>query len=86
MAIFTTLIPIQALELKDVHQEVKRFYLECKNVEKALLRHIQDAIEDKFIELLVDEYMNLLTSNIPTILDYLFYNYSKVRSEEVLQK
>ena len=34
------LILIQALELKDTHQEQKRLYLECKNVEKTLLRHI----------------------------------------------
>ena len=61
-------------------------YLEYKNVEKALLRHIQDAIEDKYIKLLVDKYTNLLTSDIPTILEYLFYNYRKVKSKEVAQK
>ena len=33
-------IPIQALELKEQHSEAKRLYLECKNIEKALLRHI----------------------------------------------
>lgn len=31
---------IQALELKDVHNESKRICLECKNVEKALLQHM----------------------------------------------
>ena len=31
---------IQALELKDKYQEAKRLYLECKNIKKALLRHI----------------------------------------------
>ena len=51
-----------------------------------MLRHIQDAIEDKYMESLVDEYTNLLTSDIPTILAYLFYNYRKVRLEEVTQK
>ena len=78
--------PIQALELKDKHQEKKRLYLECKNVEKALLRHIQDALEDKHIESLVDEYTNLISDDVPTVLEYLFYNYGKVRSEEVSQK
>ena len=33
-----------------------------------MLRHIQDAIEDKYIKLLVDEYTNQLNSNVPTIL------------------
>ena len=74
---------IQAIELKEQHGEAKRLYLECKNVEKALLRHIQDAIEDKFIEPLVDPYTNLLTGDVPSILEYLDYNYGKVRSEEV---
>ena len=37
---------IQALELKEQHEEEKRLYLECKNVKKALLRHTQDALEE----------------------------------------
>ena len=45
LAILAASIPIEALELKDRH----RLYLECKNIEKALLRHIQDTIEDKYI-------------------------------------
>ena len=86
LVILATSTPIEALELKDRHQEAKRLYLEYKNAKKALQRHIQDAIEDKYIEPLVDEYTNLLNGDEPTILQYLFYNYSKVRSEEVSQK
>ena len=81
-----TSIPIQALELKGQYQEAKRLYLEYKNVEKALLQYIQDTVEDKYIESLVNEYTNLLTGDVPTILEYLFYNYGKVHSEEVSQK
>jgi len=77
---------IQALELKDAHNERKRIYLECKNVEKALLRHIQDAVEDRYIESLVDEYTNLFTDDVPTVMEYLFYNYGRVRAEEVAIK
>ena len=77
---------IQAIELKEQHNEGKRLYLEYKNVEKALLHYIQDAIEDKYIEALVDEYTNLLTGDVPAILEYLDYNYSKVRSKEVIAK
>ena len=65
---------MQALELKDRHQEARRLYLEYKNVEKALLKYIQDAIEDKYIESLVDEYTGLLDGDVPTILNYLFHN------------
>lgn len=78
--------PIQALNFKDQHSEERRMYMECKNVEKALLRHIQDAIEEKYLESLIDEYTNLISGDIPTVLDYLFYNYGKVRSYEVAQK
>ena len=78
-----TSTPIQALELKDIHQIQKRLYLKCKYVEKALLIYIQDAIKDKYIKSLVDENINLLTGNVPTILDYLFYNYGKVYSKKV---
>ena len=61
-------MPIQALELKEAYNEQKRLYLECKNIEKALLRHIQDAIKNKYIESLVDDYTNLLTNDIPIII------------------
>ena len=43
-------------------------------------------MEDKYTEALVDEYTNLLSDDIPTVLTYLFYNYGKVSSEEVAQK
>ena len=56
---------IRALELKEEYHEAKRLYLECKNVEKALLRHIQEALEEKYIEALFDEHANLLTGDAP---------------------
>ena len=36
----TTSTQMQAIKLKEQHNEGKRLYLECKNIEKALLRHI----------------------------------------------
>ena len=47
---------------------------------------MQDAVEDKYIAALVDEFTNLITNGIPTVLDYLFYNFGKVSSEEVEEK
>ena len=61
-------------------------YIEYKNTEKALLRHIQDTLEDKYMEAIVDKYTNLINDNILIVLDYLFYNYGKFSSEEVAQK
>ena len=40
-------------------------------MEKALLRHIQDVLEDKFIENMVDEDINLISDDNTTVLDYL---------------
>ena len=81
-----TATPIQAIELKEQYNEQKRLCLECKNVEKALLRHMQEALEEKFTAAIVDSYTNLISIDIPTALEYLFYNFGKVTSEEVNQK
>ena len=64
----------------------KRLYLEYKNAKKVLFCYIQEAIKDKYIASFVDEYTNLLSDNVPTVIQYLFYNYSKVGSEEVSEK
>ena len=77
---------VTALNLREVHKDEKRAYYECKNVEKALLRHIQDAIEDKYLESLIDEDTQLLNEEIPDVLQYLFETYGKVPSEEVKQR
>ena len=55
-------------------------------MEKALLRHIQDALEDKCIENMVDECTNLISDDIPAILDYLMENFGRFSSEGVAQK
>lgn len=77
---------VTALDLREQHKENRRLYCECKNVEKALLRHMQDAIEDKYLESLVDEDTQLIQEDIPTVLENLFANYGKVPSEEVKQQ
>ena len=86
LTIPSTATPIQALQMKENHNEQKRLYYECKNVEKALLRHAQEALEDQYVAALVDPYTNLIVSDIPDTLEYLFYNFGKVSSEEVLQR
>ena len=78
--------PVAAMHLKEVHRESIRVYRECKNVEKALLRHVQNAIEEKYIEHLLDDDTGLIEVDIPHVLDYLFLNYGKVPSEEVKEK
>ena len=55
-------------------------------MEKSLLRHIQNAIKDKYIEHLLDKDMGLIEKDIPIVLEYLFLNYEKVHLEEVKEK
>ena len=47
---------------------------------------MQDAIEEKYLELLVDKYTQLIQDVIPTVLKFLFNAYGKVPSKEVKQK
>ena len=86
LTIPATATQVEALNLREQHKEQKRAYLECKNVEKALQRHIQDAIEDKYLESMVNEDTQLIDEDIPTVLLYLFDTYGKIPSEEVKQK
>ena len=86
LVITPTATPVEAVHEKERHREQVRVYRECKNVEKALLRHIQNAVEEKYIEHMVDEDTGLIEHDIPTVLEYLFTNYGKVPSEEVKQK
>ena len=77
---------VQALTLREAYKDQKKSYYECKNVEKALQRHIQDAIEEKYLDSLVNEDTQLLQEDVPTVLEYLFDTYGKIPSEEVKQK
>ena len=51
-----------------------------QNIEKSMLRHAQGTLEEKHIEALVDQYANLLTDDVPTVLECLFCNYLKASS------
>ena len=66
---------MQAVQVRKTHNEDIPLYKECKNVEKALLCYIQTAVEDKFIEFMVDDETGLIEDEISIVLDYLFANY-----------
>ena len=55
-------------------------------MENVLLRHIQNVIEEKYIEHLLDDDSGLIEDDVPTVLDYLLSNYGKVPSEQVKTK
>ena len=77
---------VGAFNLREQYKEDKKAYYKCKNVEKALLRHVQDAIKDKYLESLVDDDTQLINADVPTVLTYLFDVYGQIPSEEVKQK
>ena len=77
---------VSALNLREQHKERKCAYYECNNVEKSLQRYIQDAIEDKYLESLIDENTPLINNDVPDVLKYLFDTYGKLPSKEVKQK
>ena len=77
---------VEALQLREDHNEAKAAFNQCRDVKHALLRYIQDAIEERYVEALVDEHTNLITMDIPDVLTYLFNTYGTVISGEVMDK
>ena len=76
---------VQAVQARESHQEQVRQYRECNHVEKALLKHLQNTLEPKYVEAFVDEDTALLSTDIPTILDHLTNRYGQVCGTEVQQ-
>ena len=66
-----------------MHNEAIALYRECKNVKQSLLQHIQTAVDEKYIEFMVNEDTGSMEDNVPTVLYYLFMTYRKVTAEEV---
>ena len=56
---------LQQVQARETHNENLALYRECKNVEKALLRHIQTAVSEKDIEFMVNEDTCLIENNVP---------------------
>ena len=78
LTILAVASPVGSLQAHNTHTEAISIYQECKNVENALIRHIYTALEDKYIEHLVNKDMGLLEDDILMVINYLFQNYSKL--------
>ena len=86
LAIPPGLDAVQAAQAVEHHRESQLNYKECKDVEKALQRHILTSMERKYLRPLINEDTGLLHDDIPVILDYLFDNYGTVTPEEVKEE
>ena len=77
---------IDAINLREAHKRDMHLYRECKDVERALLKHITVAVEPKYIDFLKNEHTDLIEDDIPTVLEYLFSNYGRVPTRQVKEK
>ena len=58
------------MNLKEAHKRDTSLYRECREVEKALLRHVTTAVESKYIDFLKNEDTDLIEDDMPTVLDF----------------
>ena len=56
---------VETFRIRESHKEDKRLYYECNDVEKELLKHIQDTLEEQCIEHLIDEDISLIQDGVP---------------------
>ena len=77
---------VDAMNMKESHRRDTGLYRECKEVEKALLRHVTTAVESKYIDFLKNEDTDLIEEDLPTVLRYLFNNYGNVPTRVVKDK
>ena len=75
--------PVVALNLRTKHSEAKDAHRKCKEVERALLRHVQNAIDEEWLDSLINEDTQLIEEDIVDVLQYLDENYGEVPSEEL---
>ena len=62
---------VEAVYAKEAHYKEARLCRELKNMEKALQRRIQNTLELKYIEPLLNKNMGLIKDDLPTVLQYL---------------
>ena len=77
---------VDALNYRENHRQNISLYRECREVERALMRHITTAVEPKYIDSLKNEDTDLVEEDISTVLDFLFTHYGKVPTREVKEK
>ena len=75
LQIDATATSIKAVHAKERHHEAIQFYRECNNIERALLRYTENALEFNYIEPLLNDDTGLIEDDFPTVLQYLDKNY-----------
>ena len=74
---------VAALNLRTRHKEKQEAHKRCKDVERALLRHVQNAMDEEWLDTLVNEDTQLIEDDIEDVITYLEENYGHIPSEEL---
>ena len=77
---------LTAVHLRDSHRQAIADYRECKNVERALLRHVQGAVEAQYLDTLVDPNSRLIERSISDVLAHLKDRYGTIPLDVVKNK
>ena len=77
---------VEAMNLREAHKRDMNLYRECREVERALLRHVTTAVEAKYIDSLKNDDTDLIEDDLPTVLEFLFSSYGKVPTATVKEK
>ena len=72
----------ESTRLWDEFKEELRQYSECIKMEKALIKKFGCALPQIYLRGFKNEYTNINTTDIPTILEHLFTTYGAIEPEE----
>jgi len=73
----------EATRLTSEHKELIRLNREANNIEASLLKQLGHALPDLYLKSFRNQFSNTFTSDIPTILHYLFTTYGYITPEEL---
>ena len=73
----------EATRLTSDHKELIRLNREANNIEASLLKQLGHALPDLYLKSFRNQFSNTFTSDIPTILHYLFTTYGYITPEEL---
>ena len=76
----------QAQMLREDHKEAIRLFNEITNIEKALLKQLGKALPDLYLKQFRNSHSNTITTNLPTILEFLFTTYGDIEQEHLDEK
>ena len=72
--------------MRDDYKRALELYKEIALVEKAIKTQIIEAIEERYVNTLVDRTNHTIQRTIPEILEFLFDRYGQIKDEDLREK